>query len=202
MFRLGLTGSIATGKSTALQAFADLGIPVFSSDDVVHELYKAEAVGPVEAVFPGVTTDGTIDRAKLSTILIAHPERLKSLEAIVHPLVRARINRFLEASAASGAKLAVVDIPLLYERGVDWGLDGVAVTVVDEAEQRRRALARPGMTVEKLDAILARQMPQAEKRARADYILDTGTSIDSTRADVAALVGKLVGNPSESAKPE
>jgi dephospho-CoA kinase len=191
MFRLGLTGSIATGKSTALKAFADLGIPVFSSDDVVHDLYKAEAVPPVEAVFPGVTTDGIIDRQKLSAILVAHPERLKSLEAIVHPLVRARINRFLENSAAAGAKLAVVDIPLLFERGVDWGLDAVAVTVVDEAEQRRRALARPGMTVEKLAAILARQMPQAEKRARADYILDTGTSIDSTRADVAALVRKL-----------
>ena len=195
MFRLGLTGSIATGKSTALKAFADLGVPVFSSDDVVHELYRAEAVGPVEAVFPGVTTDGAIDRQKLSAILVAHPERLKSLEAIVHPLVRARINRFLEAAAATGAKLAVVDIPLLYERGVDWGLDAVAVTVVDEAEQRRRALARPGMTVEKLDAILARQMPQAEKRARADYILDTSRSIDSTRDDVAALVGKLTERP-------
>jgi dephospho-CoA kinase len=195
MFKLGLTGSIATGKSTALKAFSDLGVPVFSSDDVVHELYRAEAVAPVKAVFPGVTTDGVIDRQKLSHILIQHPERLKSLEAIVHPLVRARINRFLAETAETGAKLAVVDIPLLYERGVDWGLDAVAVTVVDEAEQRRRALARPGMTVEKLDAILARQMPQAEKRARADYILDTGTSIDSTRADVAALVGKLTGSP-------
>lgn len=195
MFRLGLTGSIATGKSTTLQAFADLGIPVFSSDDAVHALYKAEAVPPVEAVFPGVTTDGAIDRAKLSAILVAHPERLKSLEAIVHPLVRARINSFLAAAEAAGAKLAVVDIPLLFERGIDWGFDAVAVTVVDEAEQRRRALARPGMTVEKLNAILARQLPQAEKRARADYILDTGTSIDSTRADVAALVGKLLNRP-------
>jgi dephospho-CoA kinase len=195
MFRLGLTGSIATGKSTTLQAFADLGIPVFSSDDAVHALYKAEAVPLVEAVFPGVTIDGVIDRARLSAILVAHPERLKSLEAIVHPLVRARINNFLAAAEAAGAKLAVVDIPLLYERGIDWGFDAVAVTVVDEAEQRRRALARPGMTVEKLDAILARQLPQAEKRARADYILDTGTSIDSTRADVAALVGKLLQSP-------
>jgi dephospho-CoA kinase len=194
MFKLGLTGSIATGKSTALKAFADLGIPVFSSDDAVHALYKAEAVRPVEAVFPGVATDGIIDRQKLSAILVAHPERLKSLEAIVHPLVRARINRFLEEAAASGAKLAVVDIPLLFERGVDWGLDAVAVTFVDEAEQRRRALARPGMTVEKLDAILARQMPQAEKRTRADYILDTAHGIDSMRADVAAIVGKLTGS--------
>lgn len=192
MFKLGLTGSIATGKSTALQAFADLGIPTFSSDDAVHDLYKAEAVGPVEAVFPGVTTEGAIDRQKLSAVLVAQPERLKSLEAIVHPLVRARIRRFLEESAAAGAKLAVVDIPLLFERGVDWGLDAVLVTVVDEAEQRRRALARPGMTVEKLEAILARQMPQAEKRARADYVLDTGASIDSTRAEVTALAQRLM----------
>lgn len=193
MFKLGLTGSIATGKSTTLRAFADLGIPVFSSDDAVHELYKAEAVPLVEAVFPGVTTLGVIDRVKLSAVLLDHPQRLKSLEAIVHPLVRARIAKFLADAEASGAKLAVVDIPLLFERGVDWGLDAVAVTVVDEAEQRRRALARPGMTVEKLDAILARQMPQAEKRARADYVLDTGASIDSTRAQVAELVSMLVG---------
>ena len=198
MFRLGLTGSIATGKSTTLKAFADLGIPVFSSDDAVHALYKAEAVPLVEAVFPGVTTDGAVDRNKLSAILIAHPERLKSLEAIVHPLVRARIENFLAKAESAGAQLAVVDIPLLYERGIDWGFDAVAVTVVDEAEQRRRALARPGMTVEKLDAILARQLPQAEKRARADYILDTGRPVDSTRADVAALVGKLMAKPTPS----
>jgi dephospho-CoA kinase len=191
MFKLGLTGSIATGKSTALQAFADLGVPTFSSDDVVHELYRGEAVAPVEAAFPGVATGGAIDRQKLSKILVDHPQRLRDLEAIVHPLVRARITRFLAEAEASGAPLAVVDIPLLYERGIDWGLDAVVVTVVDEAEQRRRALARPGMTVDKLEAILARQLPQAEKRARADYTLDTSRPIDSTRADVAALVGKL-----------
>lgn len=195
MFKLGLTGSIATGKSTALKAFADLGIPVFSSDDVVHLLYRDEAIRPIEAVFPRVTTDGAVDRQKLSKILVDHPERLRELEAIVHPLVRARINRFLADTAATGARLAVVDITLLYERGVDWGLDAVVVTVVDEAEQRRRAMARPGMTVEKLDAILARQMPQAEKRARADYVLDTSRSIDSTRADVAELVGELTESP-------
>jgi dephospho-CoA kinase len=194
MFKLGLTGSIATGKSTALKAFAEFGIPVFSSDDAVHDLYRGEAVAPVAAAFPGVVANGAIDRVKLSAELVAaHPERLHQLEAIVHPLVRARIGTFLAAAEATGAELAVVDIPLLYERGIDWGFDAVAVTVVDEAEQRRRALARPGMTVEKLDAILARQLPQAEKRKRADYILDSGTSIESTRGDVAALVGKLTG---------
>lgn len=194
MFKLGLTGSIATGKSTVLQAFADFGVPVFSSDDAVHELYRGEAVAPVEAAFPGVVADGEIDRARLSRQLLEHPERLRELEAIVHPMVRASIRRFLDKAEATGARLAVVDIPLLYENGVDWGFDAVAVTAVDEAELRRRALARPGMTVDKLEAILARQLPQAEKIARADYVLDTGRSIDSTRADVAALVGKLTGS--------
>jgi dephospho-CoA kinase len=177
-----------------LQAFADLGVPVFSSDAAVHELYRGEAVAPVEAAFPGVTENGEIDRARLSRQLLEHPERLRELEAIVHPLVRARIRRFLDEAEATGARLAVVDIPLLSENGVDWGFDAVAVTAVDEAELRRRALARPGMTVDKLEAILARQLPQAEKIARADYVLDTGRSIDSTRADVAALVGKLTGS--------
>jgi len=195
MFRLGLTGSIATGKSTVLKAFADLGIPVFSSDEAVHQLYRGAAVGPVDAAFPGVAIDGEIDRARLSAELVAHPERLPELEAIVHPLVRSRIAGFLASAAAGGAKLAVVDIPLLYERGVDWGLDAVLVTVVDEAEQRRRAMARPGMTAEKLGAILARQLPQADKRARADYVLDTSGALDSTRAAVKALVDKLTGSP-------
>ena len=195
MLKLGLTGSIATGKSTALAAFADLGIPVFSSDEAVHELYRGAAVAPVEAAFPGVTANGVIDRDRLSAALLRQPGRLRELEAIVHPLVRARIRRFLAEAEAAGAPLAVVDIPLLYENGVDWGLDAVVVTVVDEAEQRRRALARPGMTVEKLDAILARQLPQAEKKARADHVLDTGGSIAKTRADVAALVGSLTGKP-------
>jgi len=189
--KLGLTGSIATGKSTALAAFADLGIPVFSSDDYVHELYRTDAVAPVEAAFPGVVVDGVIDRQRLSSQLINSPVRLRQLEAIVHPLVRAGIRRFLAAAEERGEAIAVVDIPLLYENGVDWGLDAVVVTAVDEAEQRRRALARPGMTVEKLDAILARQMPQAEKMKRATYIIDTSGPIAATRHKVAELVMKL-----------
>jgi dephospho-CoA kinase len=191
MLRLGLTGSIATGKSTALAAFADLGIPTFSSDAAVHELYAGEAVPLVDALFPGVGVSGTIDRAELSRRLLARPERLAELEAVVHPLVRARIARFLAEAEGSGADMAVVDIPLLYEGGHDWGLDAVVVTVVDPVEQRRRALARPGMSVEKLEAILARQMPQADKERRADYILDTGSSIAQTQRDVADLVKRL-----------
>lgn len=191
MRRLGLTGSIATGKSTTLRAFADLGIPVFSADEAVHELYGGEAVAPVSAVFPGVAPNGFVDRSELSRQLLLHPEKLRSLEAVVHPLVRRRVAEFFRRAEASGAPLAVVDIPLLFENGVDWGLDAVAVTVVDEAEQRRRVLARPGMTVEKLEAILARQMPQDEKRQRADYVFDTSRSIEATREAVTRVVAEL-----------
>jgi dephospho-CoA kinase len=191
MLRLGLTGSIATGKSTVLKAFSDLGIPTFSSDEAVHELYRGQAVAPVEAAFPGVARAGVIDRERLSAQLLDDPSRLKQLEAIVHPLVRARIRRFMADAESSGAALAVIDVPLLFENGVDWGFDSVAVTVVDEAEQRRRALARPGMSVEKLDAILARQLPQTEKVRRANYVIDTSGSIAATREAVAALVDTL-----------
>jgi len=191
MLKLGLTGSIATGKSTALKAFADLGIPTFSSDEAVHDLYRGAAVAPVEAAFPGVTVDGVIDREKLSRHLVGHPGRLQQLEAIVHPLVRARIRSFLADAEARGEAIAVVDIPLLFENGVDWGLDAVIVTIVDAAEQRRRALARPGMTVEKLEAILARQLTQAEKVKRATYIIDTADTIEATRQSVADLVQRL-----------
>ena len=188
MLKLGLTGSIATGKSTVLNMLKEHGIPTFSSDEAVHELYAGDAVAPVDALFPGVGASGTIDRAELSQRLLAAPGRLQELEAVVHPLVRARIAKFLAESEASGADIAVVDIPLLYEGGHDWGLDAVIVTVVDPAEQRRRALARPGMTDEKLDAILARQMPQDEKVTRADYVIDTGKPMVDVTMDVSRLV--------------
>lgn len=193
--KLGLTGSIATGKSTVLQAFADLGVPTFSSDDAVHELYRGAAVGPIETAFPGVSVAGVIDRQKLSSHLIGHPGRLKQLEAIVHPLVRRGISDFLAAAEARREPLAVVDIPLLFENGVDWGLDAVLVTHVDAAEQRRRALARPGMSVEKLEAILARQLPQAEKVKCATYVFDTSNPIAATRQAVAELVARLRAEP-------
>ena len=188
MLKLGLTGSIATGKSTVLNMLKEHGIPTFSSDEAVHELYAGDAVAPVDALFPGVGASGTIDRAELSQRLLAAPGRLQELEAVVHPLVRARIAKFLAESEASGADIAVVDIPLLYEGGHDWGLDAVIVTVVDPAEQRRRALARPGMTDGKLDAILARQMPQDEKVTRADYVIDTGKPMADVTMDVSRLV--------------
>jgi dephospho-CoA kinase len=191
MWRIGVTGSIATGKSTVLKAFAAEGVPVFSADEAVAELYAGEAVAPVEALFAGVSRNGVIDRGLLSQRLAADPTGFRRLEAVVHPLVRARIARFLDEAETRGHALAVVEVPLLFESGHDYGFDAVVVTWVDEAIQRRRALARPGMTGEKLDTILARQMPQAEKKARADYLLDTGMSVEETAGMVAALVATL-----------
>ena len=198
MWKLGLTGSIASGKSTVLKEFAALGVPVFSSDDAVHDLYRGAAVPVVETLFPGVGHNGAIDRAELSRRLLQSPERLADLEAAVHPLVRARIAKFLAEAEAAGAPLAVVDIPLLFETGFDYGLDRVATTFAPDHEIRARALARPGMTVEKLDAILARQMPQDEKRKRADYVIGTFGPLDEMRAAVAALVEALRHNPRET----
>ena len=191
MLKLGLTGSIASGKSTVLKTFLELGVPVFSSDEVVHELYRGEAVKPIEALFPGSTRNGEVDRVTLSGLLLDQPERLKDLEAAVHPLVRSRIARFLIEAEARGASLAVVDVPLLFETGYNYGFDKIVTTSAPDEKIRERALARPGMTVEKLDAILARQLPQAEKRARADYVLDTGGPLNRTRDAVAALVEQL-----------
>ena len=195
MWKLGLTGSIASGKSTALKEFAALGVPTFSSDDAVHELYRGEAVPVVEALFPGVSHNGEIDRKALSARILAEPQRLGELEAAVHPLVRARIGRFLADAEASGAKVAVVDIPLLFETGHDYGLDRVATTWAPDDEIRARALARPGMTVEKLDAILARQLPQDAKRKRADYVIYTTGPMWKLRTVVKALVEGLTQNP-------
>jgi dephospho-CoA kinase len=191
MWKIGLTGSIATGKTTALETFADLGVPVFSSDDAVHALYRGEAVAPIERLFPGVSKDGEVDRAALAQRLLDEPGRLREVEAIVHPLVRNQIAYFFKAAEGKGEPLAVADIPLLFEGGFDFGLDAVIVTTVDEDIQRRRALERPGMTVEKLDAILARQLPQAEKRRRATYVLDTAGPIEETQQRIRTLVDEL-----------
>jgi len=198
MFTLGLTGSIASGKSTVAQMFTELGVPVFSSDAAVHELYRGEAVAPIEAAFPGTTHNGEVNRAALSRVL-KDPAQLKALEVIVHPLVRARVAKFVAEAEASGAALAVVDIPLLFESAHDYGLDGVAVVAASDATIRERALARPGMSVEKLEAILARQMPQAEKKRRADYIIDTDQPIAGTRDAVRRLVAALRATPKGTA---
>lgn len=187
-FILGLTGSIATGKSTVLDLFEKQGIPTNSADAIVHELYEAEAVGPVEKAFPGVTTNGHIDRQKLGEMLVKQPERLKDLEAIVHPLVHQKTEAFLKAQQEAGVSLAILEIPLLFETDVDYPIDAVAVTWCPETVQRARALARPGMTVEKLETILARQMPQAQKKQIADFVVDTGTSLADTAEQIAHII--------------
>lgn len=183
MWKIGVTGSIATGKSTLLDAFAKVGVPVFSADQAVAELYSGDAVAPVEALFPGVAKGGSIDRQELARRLAADPSGFKRLEAVVHPLVRARIAAFLQQTEREGQPTAVVEVPLLFETGFDYGFDAVAVTHVDEAVLRERVMARPGMTVEKLDTLLARQMPQAEKKARSTYLFDTGRP----RAEISTL---------------
>ena len=191
MWRIGITGSIATGKSTVLKAFADLGVPVFSADAAVAELYGGAAVGPVEALFPGVANHGVIDKAALSAALAADPSGFARLEAVVHPLVRTRIAQFLEDAERQGHALAVVEVPLSFESGYDYGFDAVGVTWVAPAIQRQRALARPSMSGEKLDTILARQMKQDDKKARATYLFDTGLPLHKTREMVAALVDAI-----------
>jgi dephospho-CoA kinase len=191
VLKVGLTGSIATGKSTVLDFIAAEGVPVISSDEIVHKLYSGAAVAPVERLFPGVSSPRGIDREQLSRRLVAEPERLKELEAIVHPLVRNEIAYFFKAEQGRNAPLAVADIPLLFEGGFDYGLDAVIVTSVDPAIQRQRALRREGMSVEKFEAVLARQMPQDEKIRRATYVIDTSGSLQETQKEVRELVAQL-----------
>lgn len=191
MWTIGITGSMATGKSTLLEAFRKADVPVISADAAVAELYAGEAVEPVEGIFPGVTRDGVIDRQELAKRLAAEPTDFKKLEAVVHPLVRKKIAQFRVDAEAAGNAVAAVEVPLLFESGGDYGFDAVAVTFVDDGIQRERILARPGMTVEKLETLLARQMPQAEKKKRATYLFDTSRPMAEIDAEVAALVAEL-----------
>jgi dephospho-CoA kinase len=190
---LGLTGSIGMGKSTTAELFRQAGAVVYDVDAEVAAAYArgGEAVAPIAEAFADTVVDGAVDRARLSVLLMERPEGFAELEAIVHPLVAARRKVFLEGARAQGAAVAVLDIPLLYENGIDAEADAVAVVSAPEALQRTRILARPGMTPEKLDLILARQMPDAEKRARADYVIDTGQGLEHARAQVAAIMDAL-----------
>ena len=203
MIVLGLTGSIGMGKSTTAAMFEAEGVPVHGSDAAVHALYAkgGAAVGPVEAAFPGVTKAGAVDRQALSDKVLGDPDALARLEAIVHPLVAEDRRAFLERAKASGAEVAVLDIPLLYETGRPPEADAVAVVTAPEAVQRERVLARPGMTEARLEAILTRQTPDAEKRARADFIIDTGAGLEAARAQVRAIL-TAVRDPAWRAKRE
>ncbi|HKT85040.1 MAG TPA: dephospho-CoA kinase [Novosphingobium sp.] len=189
---LGLTGSIGMGKSAVAQMLRELGVPVFDSDAAVHELQgPGGALLPaIEAAFPGTTGARGVDRQKLGTAVFGDKEKLARLEAIVHPAVAAMRKEFLDGN--SGKPLVVFDIPLLYEKGGAQGLDAVAVVSAPPEMQRARVLARPGMTVEKFQQILSLQVPDAEKRARADFVIDTGTSLAETRDQVAGIVAALI----------
>ncbi len=193
MLIIGLTGSIGMGKSTVAQKFRERGIPVCDADALVHELYEGEAVAPVEAEFPGSTTDGRIDRSKLSAALLRNPAGFKRLGEIVHPLVHAAQRECLRAAAAGGASMAVLEVPLLFEPGNDKRCDVTIVVSAPADVQRERVMLRPGMTPEKLDTILARQMPDAEKRKRATYVVDTGVMIEVTLAQVDRIIVELEG---------
>ncbi|MCZ4289512.1 dephospho-CoA kinase [Hoeflea alexandrii] len=191
MIIIGLTGSIGMGKSTTSDMFKALGVPVISADEIVHDLYSAEAAPLIEAAFPGTAPDGVVDREILSARLMAAPQEFKRLEAIIHPLVRAREKQFVDAAAARGEPMVLLDIPLLYETGSTDRVDVVVVVSCAPEIQRTRVMARPGMTAEKFEAILARQIPDTEKRARADYVIDTGRGLEAARSQVAEIVAAL-----------
>jgi dephospho-CoA kinase len=191
MLIVGLTGSIGMGKTTVAEHIASRGVPVLDSDAVVHRLYEGEAVPHIEAAFPQTTAGGAVDRARLAAAALAAPDGFARLEALVHPLVRKAQWRFLREQMAAGAPLCVLDIPLLFETGGDKLVDVSLVVSAPEAVQSERVLARPGMTAEKLAAIRARQMPDAEKRARASYVIDTGLPLDETKAEVDKLLESL-----------
>jgi len=191
MLRIGLTGSIATGKSTVLDAFSALGVPVYSADAAVHELYSGEAVPAIETLFPGVIRDGVVDRAALGQHLANAPDRVAELESIIHPLVREKAYEFFDMAEAQGSDIAVIEVPLLYETGSKYPVDYVIVTHCPATEQKRRAMARPGMTEEKFALMLGRQIPQDEKIARADFTVDTGGTIVSSREQVAQILQTL-----------
>ena len=201
---VGLTGSIGMGKTTTARLFAEAGAPVYDADAAVHEIYArgGVAVGLVEEAFPGSTREGAVDRAALSALLGGNPEKLRRLEAVVHPLLQEGRARFFERATAAGADLVVLDVPLLFETGGERMMQAVVVVSAPPEVQRERVLARPGMTEEKLAAILARQTPDAEKRARADFVIETGSGVEAARDQVRRVLSTLRDPAWRSARPE
>jgi dephospho-CoA kinase len=188
MVVMGLTGSIGMGKSTTARFFAEAGVPVHDADLTVHQLYAGKAAPLIEEAFPGVTDHNGVDRAKLANRVLDDPAALRHLEGIVHPLVRVEELKFLHAAEKAGAPVAVLDIPLLFETGGDSRVDAVVVVTAPAMTQRARAFERAGMTEEKFQALLAKQMPDAEKRRRADFVVDTSQGFDSARTQVHAIL--------------
>jgi dephospho-CoA kinase len=195
MIILGLTGSIGMGKSTTAKLFAEAGVPVYDADAAVHRLYEGEAAPAIEAAFPGTTADGRVDRNRLSARVVRDPAAIQQLEQIVHPMLGASRQKFLSDAEQSGAPVAVVDVPLLFETGGEKRVDAVVVVTTTPAIQRERILARDNMTGEKLEAILARQLPDAEKRIRAHFVVDTSHGLDPVRARIRDILDEAAKMP-------
>ena len=195
MFVLGLTGSLGMGKSTTAKLFAEAGVPVYDADAAVHKLYEGEAAPAIEAAFPGTTSDGKVDRKKLSARVVHDPAAIKQLEQIVHPMLGASRKKFFDDAERSGAPVVVVDVPLLFETGGEKRVDAVVVVTTSPENQRERIMARGTMTQEALDSILARQMPDAEKRKRADFVVDTSDGLDPVRAQIKDILAEVVKMP-------
>ncbi|MGH6764124.1 MAG: dephospho-CoA kinase [Bradyrhizobium sp.] len=195
MIVLGLTGSIGMGKSTTAKLFVEAGAPVYDADATVHLVYEGEAVPAIEAAFPGSTANGSVDRARLSALVVHDPAAIRRLEQIVHPMLRTYHQKFLEDAERSGAPVAVVDVPLLFETGGESRVDAVVVVTTTPEIQRQRILARDNMTGGKLDAILARQMPDAEKRRRADFVVDTSHGLDPVRSRIRDILEEAAKMP-------
>jgi dephospho-CoA kinase len=195
MIVLGLTGSIGMGKSTASRMFMEAGVPVHDSDETVHRLYSGKAAPFIERRFPGVTSNGVVDREELAKRVLGDAGALKELEAIIHPLVREDEKLFLEEQRKNGTPLVVLDIPLLFEVGAEGRVDRIAVVGAPAEIQRERVLARPGMTEAKFEAILKKQVPDAEKRRRADYLIDSGRGMEPARLAVEGIIADLTGRP-------
>jgi dephospho-CoA kinase len=195
MFVLGLTGSLGMGKSATAKMFAEEGVPVHDADAAVHDLYEGAAAPLIEAAFPGTTAAGKVDRDKLAQRVLGDSAALEKLEAIVHPLVRRAEQAFLDEAARKGARAAVLDIPLLFETGGDGRCDAVVVVSAPPKIQRVRAFERAGMTEQKFAAILAKQMPDADKRARADFVVDTSRGFDAARTQVRDILARIATMP-------
>ena len=195
MMILGLTGSIGMGKSTTAKLFAEAGVPVYDADAAVHGLYEGEAAPAIEAAFPGTTAGGKVDRQKLSARVVHDPAAMKQLEQIVHPMLGASRQKFFHDAERSGTPVVVVDVPLLFETGGEKRVDAVVVVSAPADVQRARVLARENMTQEKLDAILARQTPDAEKRKRADFVVDTSSGLEPVRARIGDIIAEVAKMP-------
>ena len=193
MILVGLTGSIAMGKSTVAAMFRGLGAAVFDADAAVHEIYRGQEARAVEAAFPGVVVDGVVDRARLGAQVVGDPQAMQRLEAIVHPAVAARRGQFLEQARLAAARAAILDIPLLFETGGERSVDVVVVVSAAAPIQRARALARPGADAARFEALLKRQTPDAQKRRRAHFVIDTGGSMEDSRRQAADFLRAVAG---------